>query len=364
MEAVAELTGAEPARLAKTDFDFELPHDLIAQHPAEERSAARLLVWDRATGQQVHARVGEFPGFLRRGDVMVFNDTIVVPARLHGRVKSGGTVELLVVRPSRDGGGESPEARCWECLGRPARRLRIGAEIVLAGGVAATIVAARPDGRYGVSFGAVDVPALLASAGEVPLPPYIHRPDGPLALDRERYQTVFASRPGAVAAPTAGLHFSHELLGCLRDAGVDLAFLTLHVGPGTFLPVRQQDLDRHVMEAEWCEVPSETVTAVQRAKEQGRRVIAVGTTSTRALESAYDERAGLTAGSRWADLFIRPGHHFRVIDALLTNFHLPGSTLLALVAAFAGRHEVLSVYREAVRLRYRFYSYGDAMLIL
>ena len=354
MQSVVYTTGAQP-HLALRDFVFDLPAELIAQEPATERSEARLLVWDRVSGARIDSRVSELPRFVRRGDVLVFNDTKVVPARLYGRTESGGAVELLVVRPNKNG--------TWQCLGRPRKRLRVGATVRVANGRAASIVSVRDDGRYDVGFETSDVVALLHECGELPLPPYIKRPDGPLPFDRERYQTVFASQPGAIAAPTAGLHFTPSLLEALRNAGATIVFLTLHVGPGTFLPVRTDNLDEHVMDAEWCDIPAATASAVNLARREHRRVIAVGTTTTRAVESASDDAGIVAAGSRWADRFIRPGVRVRAIDALFTNFHLPGSTLLALIAAFAGRAATLDTYEEAVARRYRFYSYGDAMFI-
>ncbi|HXQ24343.1 MAG TPA: tRNA preQ1(34) S-adenosylmethionine ribosyltransferase-isomerase QueA [Candidatus Acidoferrales bacterium] len=348
------------APLLPSDFHFDLPSELIAQTPAERRDAARLLVLNRADDALTHAHVGELPNFLRAGDLLVVNDTRVIPARIFGRSASGGAVELLLVRSVTS----APNERDWLCLGKPARRLRVGAEIAFPDHVRASVVAAHGDGRYTVAFDAtVDVSVFLSRHGEIPLPPYIRRPDGPLPLDQTRYQTVFACAPGAIAAPTAGLHFTERLIDLLRARDVDVARLTLHVGPGTFLPVRCEDLHHHVMDPEWCEISEVTATAIRRAKAAGGRVVAVGTTTTRALESAASDEAVVEAGMRWADRFIVPGDRFRVIDALFTNFHLPGSTLLLLVSAFAGRERVLATYIEAVRRRYRFYSYGDAMLI-
>jgi S-adenosylmethionine:tRNA ribosyltransferase-isomerase len=353
-----------------SDYDYDLPPELIAQTPAMERDAARLLVLERGSGAVAHAVVRDLPRLLRAGDLLVLNDARVRPARLYCRTASGGAVELLVVREREPG--------VWSCLGRPAKRLRAGTSLILPGGGAAVVRARTDPGRYAIEVGpAVDLPALLAQSGELPLPPYIKRPDGPLALDRERYQTVFAARDGAVAAPTAGLHFTPALLAALERAGVQRAAVSLAVGPGTFLPVRVEDVSAHQMDAEWAELPAATIDAVERTKSAGGRVIAVGTTTTRALESALGARAarppmephdacsGLAARAAgfWADAFIRPGFRFQVIDGLLTNFHLPRSTLLMLVCAFAGRERVLDTYAVAVRERYRFYSYGDAMLI-
>jgi S-adenosylmethionine:tRNA ribosyltransferase-isomerase len=354
------------------DYHYDLPPELIAQTPAAERDAARLLVLERASGALRHGVVRELAQFLRPGDLLVFNDARVRSARLHCRTASGGAVELLVVAASEPG--------LWSCLGRPAKRLRPGAILALPNGGAAVVRAQSGAGRYAVEFAAgIDVPALLARHGELPLPPYIKRPDGPLPLDGERYQTVFAARDGAVAAPTAGLHFTPALLAALEHAGVRRASLTLAVGPGTFLPVRTEDVRDHHMEPEWVELPGTTAEAIAQTKAAGGRVIAVGTTSARALESAVfkppvDAEAAipsptaidtaLVAKSFWADAFILPGFRFQVVDALLTNFHLPCSTLLMLVSALAGRERILETYAVAVRERYRFYSYGDAMLIL
>jgi S-adenosylmethionine:tRNA ribosyltransferase-isomerase len=339
------------------DFDYDLPGELIAQVPAVERDAARLLVLDRDGGRLRHDSVRRLPALLRRGDLLVFNDARVRPARVFGRTPSGGAVELLLVGEVAPG--------LWRCLGRPGKRLRPGAVVRLADGSAAVVRERLACGPFQVAFEG-DVAALLARHGELPLPPYIKRPDGPLPLDRDRYQTVFAARETAVAAPTAGLHFTPALFEALTAAGIGSARLTLDVGPGTFLPVRDDDVAAHRMEAEWAEVPAATVEAIARTKASGGRVIAVGTTTTRALESAArgaTPSGALVPGGFSAAVFIRPGFRFRVIDGLLSNFHLPRSTLLMLVSAFAGRERILDAYATAVRERYRFYSYGDAMLI-
>ncbi len=339
-------------------YDYELPGELIAQHPAPHRDASRLMVLGGDGGDPRHTDIGALPGLLRGGDLLVFNDVRVRRARLHGRAHSGGAVELLVLRELAPG--------IWDCLGRPARRLRVGARLVMAGDVEVEVVGVEAGtGRLRVSLGAAgDVGAYLERHGEIPLPPYIKRPDGPSDGDGERYQTVFADPVGAVAAPTAGLHFSERLLDDLRRVGVELAWVTLDVGPATFLPVRAERLDDCSLEPEWASIPPATEHAIAAAKRRGGRVIAVGTTTTRALESRAAEPLGLRAGEFPAGAFLRERGQFRVIDGLLTNFHLPRSTLLVLVSAFAGRQRVLAAYEEAVRLRYRFYSYGDAMLIL
>jgi S-adenosylmethionine:tRNA ribosyltransferase-isomerase len=357
MENVAAFTPCADATSLLSSFQFALPPELIAQVPAKRRDSARLLVLNRETGALQHAEVSRLPEHLHPGDLLVINDTRVIPARLFGCAASGGAVELLLIRPT------AGEHR-WMSLGKPARRLRLGAAVWLVDGTVVTVTAVHGDGRYTVAFDtAIDVAELLKRHGELPLPPYIRRPDGPLPLDQTRYQTIFATSPGAIAAPTAGLHFTAELIEALRNRGVRLASLTLHVGPGTFLPVRTDDMHQHVMEPEWCDIPESTATAIGEAKAERRRIVAVGTTTTRALESAAAENGAIQAGARWADRFIVPGYRFRVIDALFTNFHLPGSTLLLLVSAFAGRERIMATYTHAVRQRYRFYSYGDVMLI-
>ena len=343
-----------------SDYQFDLPPELIAQEPAAQRDQARLLVIDRTTDDVAESCVRALPDWLQPGDLLVVNDTRVIPARLFGRTVTGGAVELLLIHPT-----EPAPASSWTCLGKPGRRLRLGAVLSFADGVSATVVASPGEGRYIVRFNdRTDVPALLARHGELPLPPYIRRPDGPLPFDQARYQTIFATHAGAIAAPTAGLHFTPDLVAALRARGVDVAALTLHVGPGTFLPIRSADPAQHVMDPEWCNIPEDTAVRIEHVKAARGRVIAVGTTTTRALESAADDGGTLRPGPRWADRFIVPGYRFRVIDALFTNFHLPGSPLLLLVSAFAGRARILDAYATAIRRRYRFYSYGDATLIL
>ena len=335
-----------------SDLDYTLPEELIAQEPAPEREAARLLVLGPP---HRHARVADLPALLRAGDLLVLNDTRVVPARTRARRPSGGRLEVLFVRALSD--GDVPE---WETLVRGAPR---PGERVHFADAEGEWVAALGDGRWRLRLH-VDgsVFTWLERAGEVPLPPYVRRTAGPTPADRARYQTTYARHPGAVAAPTAGLHLTLPLLEALRAAGVEIATLTLHVGPGTFLPIRGEDLDTYVMPGEAYVLPEETAARIEVARAAGRRVVAVGTTTVRALESAASAGT-LRAGSGEAALFIRPGHHFLVVDAMLTNFHLPRSPLLALVAALAGWERVRSGYEQAVRLGYRFYSLGDAMLI-
>jgi len=367
MRDTAATAGRDP-HPTPTALDFDLPAELIAQVPADRRDAARLMVLDRAGDTLAHTGVADLPAHLRAGDLLVVNDTRVIPARLFGRVASGAAVEVLVIRPAIDGTAEAHGGRAvWTSLGRPGRRLRPGAEIAFPNGARASVLAKTDDGRYTIAFDSGAALAdVIARHGELPLPPYIKRPDGPLPLDQDRYQTIFAARPGAIAAPTAGLHFTDDLVAALRQHGVDVATLTLHVGPGTFLPLRSADVATHRMDPEWCELPEATAERIRQAKAAGGRVVAVGTTTTRALESAATDATDatvVTAGPRWAATFIVPGYRFRVVDALFTNFHLPGSTLLLLVGAFAGTERIRAAYAAAVHQRYRFYSYGDAMLI-
>jgi S-adenosylmethionine:tRNA ribosyltransferase-isomerase len=332
------------------DFDYHLPASSIAQEPLP-RGESRLLLLDRA-GPECHSRVADLARLLRPGDLLVLNDTRVIPARLFGRRAGGGRMELLLV--------ERKGEREWEALLKPGRRARPGTAIELAPGLTVEVVAASEEGRYRLRF-SEPVEPHLERLGHVPLPPYIHRPD--TAEDRERYQTVFARRPGAIAAPTAGLHFTEELLREIEDAGIAVARLTLHVGLGTFKPVTAERIEEHRMDSERYEIGAAAAAAVRRARAGAGRVVAVGTTVVRTLESAALAGGGeVRAGSGATDLFIAPGFRFQAVDVLLTNFHLPRSTLLMLVSAFAGRQRVLAAYEEAIREGYRFYSYGDAML--
>jgi S-adenosylmethionine:tRNA ribosyltransferase-isomerase len=336
-----------------SDFDYILPPELIAQHPAAERAASRLLYLNGVTGQWADRMFRDLPGLIAPGDVLVMNDTRVIKARLLGHKQdSGGQVEVLVERVLDH---ERVLAQV-----RASKSPRAGTRILLAGDVAVEVL-----GRHGEFYelrfiGCDNVLALLERVGSVPLPPYItHKPD---ADDSARYQTVYAQTPGAVAAPTAGLHFDKALLADLKARGVVLATLTLHVGAGTFQPVRVENLAEHQMHAEWYSIPQATVEAIAAARAAGRFIIAVGTTSLRALESAAAAGA-LRAGSAETRLFITPGFQFRVVDRLITNFHLPRSTLLMLVSAFAGSDNIRHAYQHAIARRYRFFSYGDAMLI-
>jgi S-adenosylmethionine:tRNA ribosyltransferase-isomerase len=342
-----------------SDFDFELPRELIAQAPLPARDASRLLHLRRPSGTVTHRNFAELPGLLREGDLLVLNDARVIPARLLGKkVGTGGKVELLLVRPTARltaaSALEGSQQVEWQCLGQASKGLRPGAQVEFDGGLRAEIVASLGGGELHVRFTSplATLEAALELAGRLPLPPYIDRP--PDALDRERYQTIFARVKGSVAAPTAGLHFTPALLDALQSRGVQHSFITLDVGPGTFLPVRDGALAAHKMHAERCVIAAATAEAVERAQ----RVVAVGTTVVRTLEAL-----GGAAGEADTALFILPGFRFQVVDALLTNFHLPRSTLLMLVSAFAGREQTLGAYAEAVAERYRFFSYGDAMFI-
>jgi S-adenosylmethionine:tRNA ribosyltransferase-isomerase len=342
-----------------SDFDYELPDELIAQEPLAERDAARMLVVDRARGRWHDSRFAELPSYVGAGDAVVINNTRVIPARLVGRREpSGGRIELFLVREL--------EPLMWEALARPARRLHEGARVSFGDGrLKAEVVALRGEGRRVVRFEcAGTLEEAIEELGRTPLPPYIKRGAEGRDEDRERYQTVYARERGAIAAPTAGLHFTPRIIEELRARGADLVEITLHVGYGTFEPVREEDLSRHAVAPERCEISAEAARAVNAARERGGRVIAIGTTTTRALESSAGEGGRVAAGARLAQLTITPGYRFRAVDALLTNFHLPRSSLLVLVAAFAGRELTLAAYRHAVEARYRFYSYGDCMLII
>jgi len=336
-----------------------LPPERIAQEPAEPRDSSRLLVIERPTGERRDARFADLPRWLRAGDLLVVNESRVISARLLGVLDGDGRpVELLLLRAIEGGR--------WEALVRPGKRCGLGARVTLAGGAArATVLEHRELGARVVEIEAPwPVDLLMERHGLPPLPPYIERHDAPKREDWERYQTVYANEKGSVAAPTAGLHFTQALLERVRATGVEIHRVTLHVGAGTFRPIRTAEVEQHRLEPEVAEVPAATAEAVNRARAERRRVIAVGTTTTRTLEWAAGEGGRVRAGRGGADLFIYPGYRFRVVDALVTNFHLPRSTLLLLVSAFAGRDGVLDAYRHAAALGYRFYSYGDAMLIL
>lgn len=340
-----------------SDFDFDLPEDLIAQTPLARRDDSRLLVLDRGASALRHTRFPEITSILGPGDVLVVNDTRVIPARLFGAKESGGRIEVFLVR--RLPGTEE----IWGCLTRCSKPPRPGARLLLAEGIVGTLLDVGDSDLRHIRFDVEgDFLAALERAGKIPLPPYIRREAD--EFDRERYQTVFAAAPGAVAAPTAGLHFTPEILDQLRHKGVEICPVTLHVGPGTFLPVRGDALQDHRMHAESYLIPETTAATVNRAKREKRRVFALGTTTTRTLEHSVGAGGELIPGTGSTDLFILPGYRFRLVDALITNFHLPCSTLLMLVSAFAGRELLLQAYRQAVAERYRFFSYGDSMVIL
>ncbi|MDW7981141.1 MAG: tRNA preQ1(34) S-adenosylmethionine ribosyltransferase-isomerase QueA [Verrucomicrobiales bacterium] len=352
------------------EFDYSLPAELIAQAPCAQRDQSRLLVLHRRTGLIEHRVFRDVLDYVVGGDVLVLNDSRVIPARLIGRAAgTGGKFEILLL--------EELERNLWQALVRPGRRARIGTQIIISSNspceIAAEIVGKTAAGQYTVQFKNVpNILSVLDSVGEVPLPPYIRRPGGKTTdEDRKRYQTVYARKNGSVAAPTAGLHFTEELLEQIRAKGVEVRFVTLHVGVGTFAPVRASKVEAHRMHSERYEISAETAEAICAAKKDGRRIIAVGTTTVRVLESVALDNGGMVrAGAGRTSLFIYPPFKFRVVDALITNFHLPRSTLLMLVSAFAapgettGRELILRAYQEAIALRYRFYSYGDAMLIV
>jgi S-adenosylmethionine:tRNA ribosyltransferase-isomerase len=343
------------------DFSFDLPADLVAQFPPEPRGSSSMLVLDRRTGGITHSAIREIARFLRPGDLMVFNDSKVFPARLIGeREPGGGAVEVMLVRRLDD--------ERWEALVHPGQRMRPGRRVRFERGghtLHGEVLEERFFGRRLVRFWTGDagtVTDAIEAVGHIPLPPYIRRPD--LELDRDRYQTVFAHEAGSIAAPTAGLHFTDAILRSLDEAGVERTAITLHVGYGTFKPVRAVEVEEHTVDPERYSISEDAASRINRALTAGRRVVVVGTTTTRALESAAEPGGRrVKAGAAETSLFIHPGHRFLVAGGLVTNFHLPTSSLLMLVSAFAGRETVLNAYREGVRERYRFYSYGDAMLV-
>ena len=339
--------------MKKSDFYFDLPPELIAQTPIPERDHSRLLCMDKATSELSHRHFYDLPSLLRKGDCLVVNDSRVLPARLIGHRPSGGAAELVLLRDLGEG--------CWECLCRPGRRLREGAEIVFGDGeLTATVEEVLPGGNRRVRFHYEGIfLEVLDRLGKMPLPPYIKEE----LSDRERYQTVYSRELGSAAAPTAGLHFTPELMEQIRGMGIPICPVTLHVGLGTFRPVKEDEIEDHEMHSEFCIIPEDTATVVNRCKQNGGRIIAVGTTSCRTLESFAREDGTLEEKSGWTDIFIYPGYRFRAIDALITNFHLPESTLIMLVSALAGRENILHAYKIAVEQRYRFFSFGDAMFI-
>jgi S-adenosylmethionine:tRNA ribosyltransferase-isomerase len=357
-----------------SDFDYELPPELIAQHPVHPRDAARLMVLERATGSISHHIFADLPILLRSGDVVVVNDTRVIAARLRGRKPTGGAVEILLLRPvlnpsSASGSGPAPDvpnvnpldARTWEALVRPGRGVGAGRVLEIAPDVNLEVLDVRPDGVRIVRVqGGRAMREVLGAYGEVPLPPYVHEP-----LDRpEDYQTVYAVQSGAVAAPTAGLHFTEDLIDRIGFVGLDLVRITMHIGLGTFRAVTADDIAEHRMDAEWFEVTPSAAAAINESKRRGGRVVTVGTSAVRTLETAADPDGMVRPGTGWSTLFIYPGFRFAATDVMITNFHLPRTTLLMLVSAFAGRDLIARAYDDAIAQRYRFYSFGDAMLIV
>lgn len=341
-----------------SDFNYELPEELIAQKPLAEREGSRMLIVNGAENSWQDGQFINFPEFLQSDDVIVLNNTKVFPARLIGEKETGARVELFLVREL--------ENQIWETLARPAKRLKTGTKIFFGGEQLVAEVLEKTDkGHTVVSFHANgNFDEILNEIGKTPLPPYIKRDDGNTEADRERYQTIFAKERGAIAAPTAGLHFTPEILQRVKNKGAAIAEITLHVGYGTFEPVRVSDLSEHKVASERYEISTETAEILNRAKNKGSRIIAVGTTTTRALESAITETGEFSAGKREANLTITPGYKFKAVGGLLTNFHLPQSSLMVLVSAFAGYDLTMNAYRHAVESRYRFYSYGDCMLII
>ena len=353
------MTAEDGPALFTADFDYPLPEDLVASHPADRRDESRLLVLDRGTGSLADRRFPDLREYLSEGDALVVNDTRVFPARLLGRKPTGARAEILLLRPLP----EDDQRRTWQALVRPGGKLKPGRVVEVADGFEVRVEDSFADGSRRVRLeGEADPWDLVERHGEVPLPPYIRRPGN--AEDRERYQTVYARERGSVAAPTAGLHFTTGLLEQIEARGVSVAPVTLHVGVGTFRPVDAERVEDHRMHEEWYELPESSARILNRARDARKRVWAVGTTSARTLETAVSADGSFEGCGGWTDLFIHPPYPFRAVDGLLTNFHLPRSSLLMLVAALAGRERVLQAYRHAVEQRYRFYSYGDAMLVV
>ena len=337
----------------KTDFYFDLPERLIAQTPLEKRDTSRLLHLDKATGEIEHRHFYDIKQYLRKGDCLVLNDSRVLPARLIGARPTGGSVELVLLKDLGNG--------CWECLSRPGRKTKPGQEIIFGNGErTATVQSVAEGGNRIVEFQYEGVfLEVLERLGKMPLPPYIKEE----LKDSERYQTVYSKELGSAAAPTAGLHFTKELLRDIEEMGVKICFVTLHVGLGTFRPVKAENIEEHEMHSEFCMVPADTAKTINETKRSGGRVIAVGTTSCRTLESFAKEDGTIEETAAWTDIFIYPGYEFKCVDALITNFHLPESTLIMLVSALAGRESILHAYNVAVKEEYRFFSFGDAMFI-
>lgn len=335
------------------DFWYDLPEELIAQTPLEKRDTSRLLVLDKETGNTQHKTFFNIIDYLRAGDCLVMNDSRVLPARLLGHRPTGGAVELLLLRDLGD--------KKWECLAKPGRKMQIGQTVIFGDGeLTATVTDICEDGNRVVAFSYDGIfLEVLERLGKMPLPPYIKAE----LQDQERYQTVYSREVGSAAAPTAGLHFTKELLDAIRQKGIKTAFVTLHVGLGTFRPVKAEDIGQHHMHSELCMLSQETADILNDTRRNGGRIVCVGTTSCRTLESLADETGRFTQSSKWTEIFIYPGYKFKAMDALITNFHLPESTLVMLVSAFAGRENILNAYNEAVKEKYRFFSFGDAMFI-
>ena len=337
-----------------SDFWYDLPEELIAQTPLQKRDTSRLLALDRVTGEITHKHFYDIIDYLKPGDCLVMNDSRVLPARLLGHRPTGGAVEVLLLRDLGD--------KKWECLCKPGRKMQVGNEVIFGSGeLTATVTEVKDDGNRVVEFRYEGIfLEVLERLGKMPLPPYIKEE----LADQERYQTVYSREVGSAAAPTAGLHFTNDLLEKIRQKGVKTAFVTLHVGLGTFRPVKAENISEHHMHSELCMISEETARILNETKAEGGRVICVGTTSCRTLESLVNDDGSFEAKSKWTEIFIFPGYTFKAMDGLITNFHLPESTLVMLVSAFAGREHVLNAYAEAVRERYRFFSFGDAMCIL
>lgn len=337
-----------------SDFYYDLPEELIAQTPLERRDASRLMVLDRRTGEVTHRHFYDIVEYLQPGDCLVMNDSRVLPARLMGHRPTGGVVEVLLLRDLGD--------KCWECLCKPGRKMQPGNQVIFGDGeLTATVREVREDGNRVVEFHYEGIfLEILERLGKMPLPPYIKAE----LKDQERYQTVYSREVGSAAAPTAGLHFTQELLDKIRAKGVSTAFVTLHVGLGTFRPVKAEEITDHHMHSELCMMNQETADLLNATRARGGRIICVGTTSCRTLESLVNSDGSFCASSKWTEIFIYPGYTFKAMDGLITNFHLPESTLVMLVSAFAGREHILEAYKQAVEQRYRFFSFGDAMCIL
>ena len=337
-----------------SDFYYDLPEELIAQTPLERRDASRLMVLNRRTGEVTHRHFYDIVEYLQPGDCLVMNDSRVLPARLMGHRPTGGVVEVLLLRDLGD--------KCWECLCKPGRKMQPGNQVIFGDGeLTATVREVREDGNRVVEFHYEGIfLEILERLGKMPLPPYIKAE----LKDQERYQTVYSREVGSAAAPTAGLHFTQELLDKIRAKGVSTAFVTLHVGLGTFRPVKAEEITDHHMHSELCMMNQETADLLNATRARGGRIICVGTTSCRTLESLVNPDGSFCAGSKWTEIFIYPGYTFKAMDGLITNFHLPESTLVMLVSAFAGREHILAAYKQAVEQRYRFFSFGDAMCIL